>query len=78
MINNTEDFRDLFKKSKSKDFASNVEEQAESQLMQSWDNFFSVDERDLLQQKRKDQDYLDIVWQAINGKEDLDQLLMNL
>ena len=46
--------------------------------MQSWDNFFSVDERDLLQLKRKDQDYLDIVWQAINGKEDLDHLLINL
>lgn len=33
LINNTEDFRDLFKKNKSKDFASKVEEQAENQLM---------------------------------------------
>ena len=45
-----------------KDFVSNVETQAENLLMRCWEKAFSPDERELLQSRRKDQDYLDIVW----------------
>ena len=57
-----EELREPFKKRKAKDFVKNLETEAETLLMQCWTKAFSPDERELLQSKRKDQDYLDIVW----------------
>lgn len=48
LINHTEDFRDLFKKSRSKDFVQNVDEEAENQLMEAWDKFFTAEEKEIL------------------------------
>ena len=61
-IDDQEELREPFKKSKAKDFVSNLETEAENLLMRCWEKAFSPDERELLQSRRKDQDYLDIVW----------------
>ena len=47
-IDDQEELREPFKKSKSKEFISNLESVAENLLMRSWEKAFTPEERDLL------------------------------
>lgn len=77
-IDEMEELKKPFKKIKSKDFVQNLENVVESHLMKAWDKFLTPDEREFLSQRRKDSDYLDVIYLAINDKEDFEQLMVNL
>jgi hypothetical protein len=73
-----EDLRIPFKKPNSKDFIPTLSSITEFLYMNSWSNFFTPYEQNILSSKRKDQDYLSVILESLAEKHPLDHLLSNL